>query len=91
MFGKSELIEKIEALEKRVKQLEDDCRPMYAGELDAWERRERSRCFSYLAPYKDPRPRLSLHDVAMKLMAHCKLTFERIPAVSEKVVVKKRK
>ena len=91
MFGKSELVKKIEALEKRVKQLEDDCQPMYAGNLTEWEKTSRSLCYGNWSPYKDPRPRLSLHDVAVRLMEHCKLTFERIPAVPARVEVKKRK
>ena len=91
MFGKRELVEKIEALEKRVKQLEEDCAPMYVGELDSWERESRSMHLIAWSSWKDPRPRLSLRQVAQRLMDHCKLKFDRVPAVPERIEVKKIK
>lgn len=89
MFGQTRLEHKLQSLEaqleeckKRLAVLESDCAPFMVGEVPAWQ-----RMAMYLI--QDQRPRLSLHQVAQKIMQHCGLTFDRIAPTPEVIVVKK--
>lgn len=90
MFGKTRLETDLESLKaqleecrKRLAVLEADCAPFRVGELPSWLN------YAYFYHLEDSRPRLSLHQVAQKLMQHCGLTFDRVAPIPEEIVVKK--
>jgi hypothetical protein len=90
MFGNRDRDEKIKTLTQeldrlrgRVQELEGDCAPIRLGDVTF------PRYGLY--PYEDKRPKVSLHDVAMRLMEHCGLRFEKTPVTGGEIVVKDKK